>query len=122
MEPTLFEIWSRSRNDLLNKYLLQTVWRIIGRRKTNFYLHWYLLYYCYRTVLSGNILLGLEPEPKIFFGSTTSVAEPEPIGTGTFWSEPVERSGSTFDKTDEILNDSSLVSTLIKGYLKHKYL
>ena len=41
VEPTLFEIWSRSRNDLLNKYLLQTVWRIIGRRKTNFYLHWY---------------------------------------------------------------------------------
>ena len=36
-----------------------------------------------------------------------SVVEPEPVGAGTFWSEPepVWRSGSTLDKTEEILND-----------------
>ena len=37
--PKLFEIWSR--NYLFNKYLLQSVWRMPGWRKTNCYLHWY---------------------------------------------------------------------------------
>ena len=49
----------------LKKYLLQSVWRMLGWRKTNFYLHWYGRYYCYRTVLSGNIWQYLDPEPKI---------------------------------------------------------
>ena len=45
----------------------------------------------------------------------TNVAEPEPVGASTFWSETVWRSGSgfTLDKTEEIL-------TLIKCYLKYK--
>ena len=38
-----------------------------------------------------------------------SVVEPEPVGDGTFWSEPEpvwrSGSGSTLDKTEEILND-----------------
>ena len=38
-EPKLFDIWSRSRNYLFNKYLLQSVWSMLGSRKTNFYLH-----------------------------------------------------------------------------------
>ena len=41
-------------------------------------------------------------------------------GSGTFWSEPVQRSGSTIDKkqTKFSMKFSSLVPTLIKGYLK----
>ena len=48
-----------------------------------------------------------------------SVAEPEPVGAGTFWSEqepePVQRSvsGSTLDKTYEIHNDILFVSSQI---------
>ena len=40
-----------------------------------------------------------------------TVAEPEPVGAGTFWSEPESEpvcrsgSGSTLDETKEILND-----------------
>ena len=38
-----------------------------------------------------------------------SVVEPEPVGAGTFWSEPEPMwragSGSTLDKTEEIMND-----------------
>ena len=30
VEPKLFEIWSRSRNYHFNKYLLQSVWRMLG--------------------------------------------------------------------------------------------
>ena len=30
VEPKLFEIWSRSRNYLFNKYFLPSVWRMIG--------------------------------------------------------------------------------------------
>ena len=30
-----------SRNYLNDKYLVQTVWRMLGWRKTNFYLYWY---------------------------------------------------------------------------------
>ena len=29
-EPKLFETWSPSRNYLFNKYLLQSVWRMLG--------------------------------------------------------------------------------------------
>ena len=39
--PKIFEIWSRSRNYLFNKYLLHSVWRMLGRRKT----YLYKLYY-----------------------------------------------------------------------------
>ena len=44
-----------------------------------------------------------------------SVAEPELVGAGTFWSEPVLRSGSvsTLDKTNEVLNDILSVSSHI---------
>ena len=42
--PKLFEIWSR--NCLFNKYLLQSLWRMLGWRKTNFYLHWDLHTFC----------------------------------------------------------------------------
>ena len=58
----------------------------------------------------------------------TSVAETEPAGAGTFWSEPepVWRfgSGSTLDKTEEILNDilSFVLLTMIKCLFKIKYL
>ena len=40
-----------------------------------------------------------------------SVAEPEQVGAGTFWPEPVWRSGSgsTLDKTEEILNDTGIL-------------
>ena len=40
-----------------------------------------------------------------------SVANPEPVDAGTFWPEPVWRSGSgsTLDETEEILNDIFLV-------------
>ena len=43
VEPKLFETWSRnrSRNYILNKYLLQSVWRMLELKKTHFYLHWY---------------------------------------------------------------------------------
>ena len=36
-----------------------------------------------------------------------SFAESEPVGAGTYWSEsePVWRSGSILDKTEEIVND-----------------
>ena len=30
-----------SRNYLIDKYLVQTVWNMLGWRKTNFYLYWY---------------------------------------------------------------------------------
>ena len=30
VEPKLFETWSRRRNYLLNKSLLQSVWRMLG--------------------------------------------------------------------------------------------
>ena len=53
----------RSRTYLLNKYLLQSVWRMRGWRKTSneTYFLWYR-YYC-STVLSGNIGQELELEP-----------------------------------------------------------
>ena len=35
VEPKLFETWSRSWNYLFNKYLLQSVWRMLGWRKTS---------------------------------------------------------------------------------------
>ena len=38
VEQKLFEIWSRSRNYRFDKYLLQSGWRMLGWRKTNFYL------------------------------------------------------------------------------------
>ena len=67
VDPKLFEIWSRSRNYLFNKYVLQSVWRMQGWRKTSIetYFLWYR-YYCYSTGLSGNMWRGLElePEPK----------------------------------------------------------
>ena len=47
------------------------------------------------------------------------------VATGTFWSEPVLRSGSgsTLDKTDEVLNDILFVSSHIdKRLFKNKYL
>ena len=43
-------------------------------------------------------------------GGSGSVAEPEPVGVGTFWSEPELKpvwrsgSGSTLDKAEEIPN------------------
>ena len=50
-------------------------------------------------------------------GNIGSVAEPELVGAGTFWSEPepVLRSGSvsTLDKTNEVLNDILFVSSHI---------
>ena len=51
MEPKLFEALnqSRSRNYCINKYLLQSVWRM-------------LVLLCYRTVLSDSIWLELELE------------------------------------------------------------
>ena len=47
MEPKLFEALnqSRSRNYCINKYLLQSVWRM-------------LVLLCYRTVLSDNYMAG----------------------------------------------------------------
>ena len=68
-EQKLFETRSRSRIYLLNKYLLQSVWRMLGWRKTNSYLH------CYRTVLSCKIWqeLELDAEPKLW-----TKVEPEP--------------------------------------------
>ena len=84
VEPKLFETWCRrrSRNYLPNKYLLQSVLRMLGWRKTSIKTHSYGTYFCYSTVLSGNIWqkLELEPEPKLWtkvepkinnFGSAT---------------------------------------------------
>ena len=39
VEPKLFYIWSRNRIYLLNKFLLQSFWRMLESRKTIFYLH-----------------------------------------------------------------------------------
>ena len=41
--------------------------------------------------------------------------EPEAAGAGTFWSEPVKRSGSgsTLDKTVKVLNDILFISSHI---------
>ena len=39
VEPNLVETWSWSRNYLINKYLLQSVRRMLGRRKSNFYVY-----------------------------------------------------------------------------------
>ena len=54
----------------------------------------------------------------------TIVAEPEPVGAGTFWSEPgpVKRSGSgsTLDKTDEVLKNILFVSAHIDKRLFKK--
>ena len=55
------------RNYLFHKYLLLSVWRMLGWRKTSIetYFLWYLLYYCYSLVqLSGKIWQELELEPK----------------------------------------------------------
>ena len=41
VELKLFETRSSSKNYFLNKYLLKSVWRMLGWRKANFYLHWY---------------------------------------------------------------------------------
>ena len=38
-----YETWSRSRNYLCNKYFLQSVWSMLGRRKANF-CHYYVVY------------------------------------------------------------------------------
>ena len=81
MGPKLFETWSLSRNYLFNKYLLQSVLRMLGWRKA-FIETYFLLHYCYSPVLSGNTWqeLELEPEPKLWtkvepeinnFGSAT---------------------------------------------------
>ena len=47
----------------------------------------------------------MNPIRKEFHIASHSVAEPEPVGAGTIWSEPVWRSGSgsILDKTEEIL-------------------
>ena len=44
-----------------------------------------------------------------------SFAESEPVGAGTYWSEsePVWRSGSILDKTEEIVNDILFVHSHI---------
>ena len=51
-------------------------------------------------------------KPVFVIGKYASDVEPEPVGAGTFWSdpEPVWRSGSTLDKTEEIRNYHSLRS------------
>ena len=43
VKQKLCETWSRSQNYPFNKYryLLKSVWRLIRRRKTNFYPYWY---------------------------------------------------------------------------------
>ena len=48
--------------------------------------------------------------------------EPEAAGAGTFWSEPVKRSGSgsTLDKTVKVLNDILFISSHIDKRLFNK--
>ena len=70
--PKFFEIWSRNRNCLLNKYLLQSIWRMLGCGKNlhlDIFLMVLLLYYSFKWqyVLEPEPKLGIkvEPEPKI---------------------------------------------------------
>ena len=65
LEPEPAEIWSRSRNNLINKYFMQSVGRMLLDEEkliSTSIETYFLWYYCYRKVLSDNIWL--EPEPK----------------------------------------------------------
>ena len=57
MEPKLFGDLESEPKINLNKYFLQSVWtwRMLGRRKANFYLYQYSTTVLLRTVVSGNI-------------------------------------------------------------------
>ena len=59
-------------------------------------------------------LIRLRTAGGVTAGALGSVAEPEPVGAGTFWSEPEpvlrSGSGSTLYKTDEVLNDILFVT------------
>ena len=71
-----FVTWSRSQNYPYNKYFLQSVWRMLGRRNANFYLYQYGPTFILQSSC-GKILmqqeLEPEPEPKIW-----TKVEPEP--------------------------------------------
>ena len=69
VEPKLFETWSRnwsrSRNDIFNKNVLQSVWRMLGRKKNSIEAC-SLWYYCYSKVIICKIWQELESEPKLW--------------------------------------------------------